>query len=312
MTTNRTVIQNADNKKRILNLRKKNFQQKLVNHLSVLGYTAIAIQYLKFGCRIWTLFLRAATQSALLSPFPSEAQIRRVTTARRNANQAASASLPGFSGLSDEIRTQIPGGESSYDLTNGISEDIEAEMEREAKSLKKKARSIIFFATLVTNLIFIFYDLLYPKNFMNLVKGHTLDEKDLTDIPSPFYTANDLVQGERRGGFFLQLIGDRLPRNNFNGNIGIILYDYAILICQFGLFILTCVNYGDVEAEKLSDQLDIDTIEEMEDNKHYKNSNGYDGNVLAAQLDPSKAIIDVLRDVSEHSTGTTYENSTMV
>lgn len=310
--------------KRVYKLRKKNFQSKLVNNMAFLGYAVILIQYLKFGCSVWTLALRYCIQSMLHSPFPSPAQLRRISVTRRS-NTATTASTPdtntGNRNIGNTILSQplpnIPGfpvqlrvGGSNNDLSNlsdGFAENIESAIEKETKNMRNKIKSIIFYCSLPINILLIIHNMLFPKDFRGLTNGYLPYKKDLNNVPSPFITGNGLIQGERKGGIFLQIIGDFIPLNNLRGNIGNIFYDYIILLCQFGLFILTCINYADEDAEKLSDELDYESITLMDDNGQFLRSNGYDGNVLASQLDPIKTINIMKEESNEADIGEDQE-----
>lgn len=77
------------------------------------------------------------------------------------------------------------------------------------------------------------------------------------------------------------------------------MFEFAILFCQFGLFILTCINFANLggnedELEEADRQISVD-----EEPTQTQPSDGYDGKVFVTQIDPNKAINDILLSLME-------------
>lgn len=291
-TTNEGLIPEND---KIYQLRRKNFQRKLVTQLCYLGYVIIVLNYLKYGCTIWTLMLRTCVQSLLAAPFPNEAQMRRLSLRNElpgsNYFPGLSAAIPTNSTL---IQNPMPGAFPS----NSTQEPEQASDNQANKviedEVKKKIRGVLFHGSLTVNIFYIIIAILFPVNFRGKLEGNYLHEDGLNDTPSPFNHANGLIQGERKGGFFMQMIGEPIPQSNLKGNLGIIMFEFAILFCQFGLFILTCINFANLgvdeyELEEADRQISLD-----EGATQTQPSDGYDGKVFVTQIDPNKAINDIL------------------
>lgn len=265
---------------RIYRLRRKNFQRNLATKMGYLGYVVIVLYYLKYGCTIWNLLLRVCVQSLLAVPFPSDTQIQRLSQARTSRGSAH------FFTLSGTIRPEsvsMPGAFPTGDDSQTAARS-EAQMEQESKEIKRKIRKVLFHGSLTFNVLFIVSALVFPVNFIGKLEGNHLLEAGLANTPSPFNNANGIVQGERKGGFSLQMIGETLPQTNFKGNLGIVMFEFAILLCQFTLFVLTCINFAD-----LGDKRDVDA-----DHSEAIVSDGYDGKVDVTQIDPVSAISDIV------------------
>lgn len=262
---------------RVYQLRRKNFQKKLVVQLCYLGYLIIVLEYLKYGCTIWTLVLRTIVQSLLAAPFPSDTQIRRLSL---------HSETPGSSYLS-RISQVVPNNDGVMSMPGAFVENgrqttvnnQENQAKEEVDDIKRKIRTVLFHGSLSINVLYILMSILFPVDFMGQLEGNYLREDGLTNIPSPLNNVNGFIQGERKGGFFMQMIGEFVPQSNFTGNLGIVLFELAILICQFGLFVLTCVNFANLGYQ------------EEPANYH---SDGYDGKVHVTQIDPNNAIELVL------------------
>lgn len=301
MSNNNGEESSAEND-RVYQLRRRNFQKRLVSNLSSLGYTIIVLEYLKYGCSVWTLTVRVVVQAMLSAPFPNELHIRRLSS--RNELHT-STYFPRLSmGMSSDATTNtltrdaIPGGFPSPAV---VQEPVHSEdqIKKDLEDVKRKIRKIIFHGSLTVNIFYILIAVLFPVNFAGKLEGRHLDEDGLMDTPSPFNNANGLVQGELKGGFFMQMIGELVPISNFKGNLGIILFQFGILVCQFGLFVLTCVNLADLGFEESFSE-DIAN--------QAKGSDGYDGKVFVAQIDPIGAIHNVLSSPIQ----TTADNFDMV
>lgn len=269
---------------RVYLLRRKNFQRKLVTKFSYLGYVIIVLYYLKYGCTIWTLLLRTCVQSLLVVPFPSEIQIRRLSQANDNTG---SAYLSRLSGAISTDSVEIPGSfPSTVRQESGTSS--EEQVKKEVDDVKRKIRNLLFHGSLTVNILYLLFALLFPVNFAGSLEGNYLHEDGLMNTPSPFNNANGLIQGERKGGFFMQMIGETVPQSNFKGNLGVVMFEFAILFCQFNLFVLTCVNFAD-----------LDSSESNEADEESSSSDGYDGKVHVTKIDPIAAITSILSSVIE-------------
>lgn len=269
---------------RVYQLRRKNFQRKLVLEIAYLGFIVIVLYYLKYGCSIWTLVLRTVVQSLLAVPFPSEIQIRRLSQAREHSNSAY------FSTISGAVSTDTVEMPGAFPSTNSQENRPRSEdqIKKEISEVKTKIRNVLFHASLTVNIIFVISAILFPTNFLEKLEGNYLHEDGLTNTPSPFNNANGLIQGERKGGFFMQMIGEAIPQSNIKGNFGVVMSEFAILFCQFGLFTLTCVNFANLDGLQ-----DEETAEQAN-----SSSDGYDGKVHVTQIDPIGAIDIVVSSMS--------------
>lgn len=250
MDNNRNDDGSSIERDRVYQLRRKNFQKRLVTNLSSLGYIVIVLEYLKYGCTIWTLLIRVLVQMMLAAPFPNELHIRRL--ASRNEIQTSSYFLSmGIPNgrINAAPRESIPGGFPSIPIEEEPLND-ELQIQKDLEDIKKKIRKTIFHGSLTLNIIYIITSILFPVDFIAKLNGKQLDDDGLVDTPSPFNNANGLIDGQRKGGFLMQMLGEFLPQSNFKGNLGIILFQFGILFCQFGLFVLTCVNLVDLGFEE--------------------------------------------------------------
>lgn len=227
--------------KRVYELRKRNFQRNLVNNLSYFGYVLIFLEYIKFDRTVWTLITRAIVQSLISSPFPSDAKLRRLATAGGDNDNARIATLPGGTSI------RIPGMFTTEVLDNP---SIDAEQQDNAAvvSIKRQIRKFLFHGCLSLNMLLIVLTILFPIDFLEPLSDY-VPVDGLKNTPSPFSNSNGLLLGERRGGLFLQMIGERLPKSNFSGNLGLLMFEFSILIVQFTLFSLTCVVLADLVSK---------------------------------------------------------------
>lgn len=269
---------------RVYQLRRKNFQKRLVAQLCYLGYLVILLEYVKYGCSIWTLIFRAITQSLLAAPFPNDNQIRRLSLRSDipgpNYFLRLSNVVPNTNGVTTMPGAFIEGGRQESFISQ------EDQIKEEVNEVKRKIRTVLFHSSLTVNFICILISILFPVDFIGQLKGNYLDEDGLTNIPSPFNNGNGFVQGERRGGFFMQMVGEPIPQSNFKGNLGILTFELAIIVCQLGLFVLTCVNFADLEHQEP---------------EFSRNSDGYDGKVFVTQIDPDRAIRLVMETESNRN-----------
>ncbi|CAI4053737.1 hypothetical protein N7582_005798 [Saccharomyces uvarum] len=261
--------------KRVYELRKRNFQRNLVNNLSYFGYVLIFLEYIKFDRTVWTLITRAIVQSLISSPFPSDAKLRRLATAGGDNDNARIATLPGGTSI------RIPGMFTTEVLDNP---SIDAEQQDNAAvvSIKRQIRKFLFHGCLSLNMLLIVLTILFPIDFLEPLSDY-VPVDGLKNTPSPFSNSNGLLLGERRGGLFLQMIGERLPKSNFSGNLGLLMFEFSILIVQFTLFSLTCVVLADLDFQEPEN---VDSVK----------SDGYDGSVVVARIPLNKTLDTVLYD----------------
>ena len=270
-------------KKHIYKLRKKNFQKRLVSQVCFVGYMLIVYQYIKYGSAFLPFILRCFLQSVLAAPYPSDVQLQRIAT---NNDLSGIPYITGTRRSQSEQPTpsslQMPGAFASEESTSA--QNSEANTQIAVDNLKRKARKLLFHGVLSINIIYLIFDLISPRDLSSEFNGNGLPEKGLGSTPSPFVNGHGLLQGERKGGFSLQMIGETLPKYNLQGNIGLIFSDILILMAQYALFVLACVNFANFDNEDLIND-DGDTFE----SNKYNESNGYDGNVLVARIDPIRA-----------------------
>ncbi|EJS41265.1 YPR109W [Saccharomyces arboricola H-6] len=266
--------------KRVYELRKRNFQRNLVNNLSYLGCILILLEYIKYDRTVWTLITRTVVHSLISSPFPSDAKLRRLATVGANNNTTGVTTLPGGTPI------RIPGMFGGEALDNPSNEaEQEGYDDVAIVSIKKQIRKFLFHGCLSLNILFIALTILFPIDFLEPLNNYKPVDDGPKNTPSPFSNSNGLLLGERRGGLFLQMIGERLPKSNFSGNLGLVLFEFSILIVQFTLFSLTCVVLADLDFQEPER---VDSVK----------SDGYDGSVVVAQLPLNKTLDAVLNDGS--------------
>ncbi|GMC43481.1 unnamed protein product [Saccharomyces cerevisiae] len=277
--------------KRVYELRKRNFQRNLVNNLSFLGYVLISLEYIKYDRTVWTLITRAIVQSLISSPFPSDAKLRRLATIGADNNTTGVATLPGGRSI------RFPGMFGTEMLYNSSSEAEQQDHDDTAiVSMKKQIRKFLFHGCLSLNMLFIILTILFPIDFFEPLSGSEPVDDGPKNTPSPFSNSDGLLLGERRGGLFLQMIGERLPKSNFSGNLGLVMFEFSIFIVQFTLFSLTCVVLAD---------LDFEEPERLEP----VNSDGYDGSVIVARIPLNKTMNAILNDGNINDNNENASNS---
>lgn len=279
------VNSNALDLIRVYEQRKKNFKKRLIGQLNYLGFASIIIQYLKFGSSIWVLLLRLFIQSLLSSPFPSEFQMRRLAMSTyhrqipglRNSNSAQLGNPTGMNELS------MPGAFGSINSGETASSESTEDM---TKRLRTNISWFLFHCSLSFNCLLILFCIIWPKNFKSKLEDFSFGRSDLQNTPSPFNNDNGLIGGEFKGSVFIQLIGERLPSSNFWGNVHLIMFDFLILICQFGLFCLTCFEDEITPKDDHNDETTSDAV-------NTSKADGYGGDVVATVIHPS-AIVDTI------------------
>lgn len=289
--------------KRVYKLRRKNFQNRLVKQLSYLGFSVIIIEYLKFGSSIWTLAIRLGIQSLLTSPFPNESQIARLSlnSPTRRIPQLgrdwAAEPIAATEVLPNEV--PFPGGFSPVTVPRPIPdlqqrEHQTSEEEDPVVQLKLRIQWLLFHCSLTLNCFYIIISLIWPIDFRGKLGAYLLDDRDLNNTPSLFNSDGDLTQGERKGTLFIQMIGELVPSSNFWGNFHMLMFEFLILVCQFGLFSLTCFKFSGLFEE----DEDTGVNGEIEGRAQ---SDGYDGNVIVAKVDPIGTVDQVLEIRKKHS-----------
>ena len=242
---------------RVYELRKRNFQRNFVSDLSLLGYIIIILAYIKFDTSFWVLLSRLLLQSLLTSPFPDETRIQ-IIAARTRPQQNFTG------GMFDP--SMVPGSFPTSDVT-------EEEQEAAQAYVKQKIRKILFHGALTFNTLRLIWVVINPVNFADNFDSTISSEEALDNAGSPYANSHGLINGERRGGVFLQLIGEHLFRSKLCGNLALIGYEFLILAIQYSLFIVTCVNLTGSDDE-----------EEFDDRQQETIGDGYDGTVFVSQV----------------------------
>ncbi|SMN18163.1 similar to Saccharomyces cerevisiae YPR109W Predicted membrane protein [Maudiozyma saulgeensis] len=263
---------------------KIDFTQHFVNALSLIGHIVIVLQFIKFESSFWILLARASFQSLLTNPFPSNAQLRRIAQRTgRTTTPSTDVDMPGgFTNATNLIN--IP--QSSGDNSNIASTQISTE--DEIIVVKKKIRKLLFHGSVTLNLIVFIWNIFHPTEFVEKLDGSYPNEKYLKNVPSPFISGDGLLGGEFRGTASIQFIGESIPHSNFWGNVNKSTYDFLILILQYTLFILTCINFGEMGYIPPND-------------KRNETEDGYNGTVHAVEVDFNKSIDIMVNDMNDGS-----------
>lgn len=266
-------------RKEIYEDRKTDFVQHFVNSLSLLGYIVIVIQFIKFESSFWVLLVRASFHSLLTNPFPSYAQLRRI--AQRTSRRAATTEGVDMPGGFTNAASLLNGSNGRPGGTNGTTDPLSED--EEITVVKKKIRKLLFHGSVTLNIVVFIWNVFHPTYFVEKLGGDHSKEKYLENIPSPFMSGNGLLGGEFRGVAFIQFIGDAIPRSDLWGNINKSGYDFLIIILQYTLFILTCINFGELGYVAPTDM-------------GYTSSDGYDGHVAAVEVDYNKPLDVIIND----------------
>lgn len=277
--------------RKIFKLRKKNAQKSLTKNIILLGYILIVYQYIKFNTSSWILVFRLIIQTLISNPFPADDQLVRVIQRVRSNNSNTNTNPTADNGLNTAPETNrysvainnmtfsIPGAfnESISTLQNNESFNVDEEVMK----FKKRLRTSLFHAIILINITVLIYRLFNRINFTDMYDGRGLMDTDFTNTPSIFLNGNGVSQGELRGGLTLQLIGERLPTNNYIANLQIWFLDLFIFFSQFTLLTLTSINFiklGYREPKEI----------------RYTKSDGYDGFLIATQINYSEALCEFL------------------
>lgn len=255
MSSSSDALRNTPNEK-VYELRKRNFQRNFVSDLSLLGYITIILAYIKFDTSFWVLLSRLLLQSLLTSPFPDESRLQ-IIAARTRPQQNFTGGMFGPS--------VIPGSFPTSDVT-------EEEQEAAQAYVKQKIRKFLFHGALTFNTLRLIWVVINPVNFADKFDTMTASEKALNNAGSPYANSHGLINGERRGGVFLQLIGEHVFRSKLCGNLALIGYEFLILVIQYSLFVVTCINLTDSDRKE-NDGRQQETI-----------GDGYDGTVFVSEV----------------------------
>lgn len=272
-------------RKEIYEDRKTDFVQHFVNSLSLLGYIIIVIQFIKFETSFWVLLVRTSFHSLLTNPFPSYAQLRRIAqrTSRRTTDTEGVDMPGGFTNAASILNVSGRSPGVINGSTDPLSEDEEIAI------VKRKIRKLLFHGSVTLNVVVFLWGVFHPTYFFDKLGEDHPKEKYLESIPSPFISGNGLLGGEFRGVAFIQFIGEAIPKSDLWGNFNKSGYDFLIIILQYTLFILTCINFGELGYVEPADLT-------------YKTSDGYDGHVTAVQVDYNEPLGIIINDIPETNT----------
>ena len=271
--------------RKIFKLRKKNAQKNLTKNTVLLGFILIIYQYIKFNTSSWILVFRIILQTLIYNPFPTDSQLIRVIQRVRTSNATAnnnSINDPNtnrYSFTINNMTSSIPGAFNEGNDTSPIEESFN--IDEEIIDFKKRLRITLFHGIILINITILIYRLFNPIDFIEMSDGMRLNDTGFTDTPSMFLNGNGVSQGELRGGVTLQLIGERLPTNNFIANLQIWFLDLFIFLSQFTLLTLTSINFA---------RLGYKEPKEI----RYAKSDGYDGFLIATQINYSEALHEFL------------------
>lgn len=275
--------------RKVFKLRKKNAQKNLTKNTILLGYILIIYQYIKFNTSSWILVFRLILQTLISSPFPSDNQLVRVIQrVRNNNNNTTDTATNNHNNATDTNRYSFAINNMTASIPGAFSEGISTSQNNESFNIdeevinfKKRLRTSLFHAIILINITVLIYRLFNRINFIDMSDGNGLIDTGLTNTPSLFLNGNGISQGELRGGLTLQLIGERLPTNNYVANLQIWFLDLFIFLSQFTLLTLTSINFiklGYKEPKEI----------------RYTKSDGYDGFLIATQINYSEALNEFL------------------
>ncbi|CAB4252080.1 similar to Saccharomyces cerevisiae YPR109W Predicted membrane protein [Maudiozyma barnettii] len=265
--------------------RKTDFTQHFVNALSLMGYIVIVIQFVKFESSFWILLARASFHSLLTNPFPGHAQLRRIAQRTgRTTSSTPDVDMPGGFTNAANLSNMPHATRDNSNITTAP-----PSTEDEIMAVKKKIRKLIFHGSFTLNLIVLIWNILHPTHFLEKLGGMYPHEKYLKNIPSPFVSGDGLLGGEFRGTAFIQFIGESIPHSNTWGNINKSAYDFLILILEYTLFILTCINFGEMGYVPPADN-------------HSQTDDGYTGDIITVEVDFNKSLDIMVNDINDGST----------
>ncbi|AGO11802.1 AaceriADR030Wp [[Ashbya] aceris (nom. inval.)] len=210
------------------------FRQQLVDHLGLLGYTVIVLSYIKFGGNILVFLFRLLLQSALLSPFPNQQQL--VLRFGQASGRVA--------GEPDQTPARAETGRAAG--------AVDAEAEDMTKDFLLRIQCALFHAAFTFNCLALITWVIWPADFQELLGSYRYEGYPaLANTPSPFNNENSILQGEWRGKWFFQMIGEAVPASNIGGNLMAVTYQLLILCLQFGLYMVSCVYFSPLTKTQL-------------------------------------------------------------
>lgn len=233
-------------------MKAKEFRRRLVSQLQFMGYTVLIVCQIKFGGSVILFFLRMAVQSLLGTPYPTKAQLETIA--------------------------------SNYTALGSQDENTESSVHR---TIVSKVQRVFLHMSMTFNIFMIIISIMWPFDFESLLEYYRMPGiPNLENTPSPFNNDHNLIAGEFRGYLFAQYIGERVPVSNLRGNLSYLFWQFCILCCQAGLYLLTVIELSPLredDEQKLMSYRPCDT------------SDGYSGNVTAFETDP-KAIVECMAD----------------
>lgn len=271
-------------------LRRRNFKSNLTSKMNMLGYAVIILQYIKFGSSVVPLILRLLLQSFLASPFPDNALLLRAIQ-RLHEDDSATASSNNstdgntYNNTDPNLEVNMPGGFVNFtntepSLRSVLPEEIELNHEERLITMKNKIRNTLFFLCVPLNGILLLLHIFSPYDFTVGEPDNMIDVSFGGKLGSQFTYGSGLIEGERRSGISIQMVGELIPRSNFAGNMGNVWFDFMILTLQLTLFTITCINFAELGY---SDPTEITQID----------SDGYDGKMVITRIDFNNIIKDI-------------------
>ncbi|AMD20721.1 HDL023Cp [Eremothecium sinecaudum] len=249
----------------------RQFREKLTEHLWLLGYTIIVLSYLKYGGNIIIFLLRCFFQSVLANPFPDHDEVVRQLLFTGNVHSVPGSSLEdGRSGTGSNSDANNDEQQRTARAA-GMAIDVIVNMQR-----------ALFHGVFTLNWLIVIVWILFPTDYESKIENFKYDGYPaLLNTPSPYNNDNFLIQGEWRGTWFFQFIGESIPTSNITGNIMAIVYQFMIFAAQFTLYVLTCVHFSPLRKSQLSEEDE----HLLMDNDSYEN-----GNINIITLNPGEAL----------------------
>ncbi|AET39496.1 Gld1p Ecym_4451 [Eremothecium cymbalariae DBVPG len=265
---------------------RRKFREKLVEHLGLLGYAVIVIGYMKYGGSIIVFFMRCMLQSALVTPFPNHEQ--------RMRGFSIAGTVRGFPAM--------PGNTNPNPVVSQDERMQAQDLQDIATEFFLKIQWVLFHAVFTFNWLVILSWIIWPTDYQAMLGFYKYDKhSDLANAPSPFNNDNYLIQGEWRGTWFMEFIGEAIPSSNKKGNLMAICYQFMILISQFGLYMLSCIYFSPLRGNQLSEN----------DEDACNDGDGYDGSITIVTVDPVEAV-RVVHGITIDSQGHEESPSAMV
>lgn len=284
-------------KSTVYKLRRRNFKSDLIKKVAMLGYIVIILQYVKFGSRMIPLILRFAFQSFLASPFPNnELLIRTIQRLHDNDREndtntdSTNNNITDFNNNTNNsttgpnIEINMPGGfintNEEINLDQVSPDVVEYSDEDRLNNMKDKIRSTLFFTCIPLNVVLLLIHTLSPFDFTVEQNDSMINLGPSGKLGSQFTYGSGLIEGERRNGITIQMVGELIPRSNFLGNLTNVWFDFMILIVQLVLFTLTCINFARLGYKEPEEITQIE-------------SDGYDGKMIITRIDFENIIKEI-------------------